>query len=88
MTFKLKVNKNKIISNSAPFSAGFMSSPPKPETGSRPMETSGPKSAGKRESGSGSSPDGTDSEDFVMVPAHLTMDAAEVRKQHNRVVVG
>ena len=58
------------------------------------METSGGArqerhaGAGKRESGgSGSSPDGTDSEDFVMVPAHLTMDAAEIRKQHNRGVV-
>ena len=68
------------------FVAAFLSSPPKADTVARPMETSGPKS-GKRESGSGSSPDGTDSEDFVMVPAHLTMDAAEVRKHHNRGVV-
>jgi hypothetical protein len=67
-----------------------MSSPKQDSnTGARPMETSGGASgarvAGKRESGSGSSPDGTDSEDFVMVPAHLTMDAAEIRK-HNRGV--
>jgi hypothetical protein len=55
------------------------------------METSGgaygnrtEQNSGKRESGgSGSSPDGTDSEDFVMVPTHMTMDAAEIRK-HNR----
>ena len=57
------------------------------------METSGgpqygnqnrAEQSGKRESGgSGSSPDGTDSEDFVMVPTHMTMDAAEIRK-HNR----
>lgn len=69
------------------FLAGFLSSPPKAENVARPMETSGGPKPGKRESGSGSSPDGTDSEDFVMVPAHLTMDAAEIRKHHNRGVV-
>ena len=29
----------------------------------------------------GSSPEGNEGEDFVMVPEHLTMDAAEVRER-------
>lgn len=30
----------------------------------------------------GSSPEGNEGEDFVMVPEHLTMDAAEVREEN------
>ena len=45
-----------------------------------------PKDAIKRH-GSGGSASSPDQEDFVMVPADLTKDAAEVRK-HNREAFG
>ena len=38
--------------------------------------------------GSGSSPDTQEADDFVMVPAHLTMDAAENRKKGSLPVTG
>ncbi len=59
------------------FPAGFSASPP---VGSAPHKLKSTEPPTKRESASSSSPDTNEQDDFVMVPAHLTMDAAENRK--------
>ena len=68
------------------FTAGFSASPP---IGSAPgkMRTMPPPATLPTAvvSGSSSSPDTQEADDFVMVPAHLAMDAAEHRKTSQKV---